>query len=104
MTPGTFWVRVYTSNRPWLQSLHRGWGCAGFWTGWGVGLHAGCPMLDARIVPGLGCLLVCALAGCSREPVSPRLALRGLDTQLLVGNAPLELSGDALPPGDAIVV
>jgi hypothetical protein len=62
-------------------------------------------MLDARTVLGLGCfLLVCALGGCSREPASPRLALRGLETKLLVGDAPLELSGDALPPGDAIVV
>jgi hypothetical protein len=60
-------------------------------------------MFDARAAGFLGvCLLVFTLGACSRTTASPRLALRGVETPLLAGDAPLELSGDALPAGAVI--
>jgi hypothetical protein len=60
-------------------------------------------MFDARAARFLGvCLLVCTLGACSRTTASPRMALRGVETPLLAGDAPLELSGDALPSGAVI--
>src|ERR1700753_3772066 len=105
MTPGNFWVRVYTSNVAGLQSIRRAALPAGFWTRAAGPRQAGPHMFTAKNAGGsISALAMLLLFGCSRAPAGPQLVLRAFDWKTLEGEAPLGLSGEGLPSGAPIEI